>query len=337
MVAVADLNQDAAKAAAEKHDIPHVLTVEELLAHDDIEIVLNLTTPQHHVSVCEQALDHGKHTYVEKPLGVDREDGRRLMEKSKATGLRVGVAPDTFLGAGIQTARKTIDDGKIGRPIGFSAQMLCPGHETWHPNPEFYYAPGGGPMLDMGPYYLTALLNLLGPIKRLAGLTSIAKPDRTITSEPLKGKKIDVQTPDHYVGIIEFEGGASGTIAQSFAVKGSDHDGKRPIRIWGTEGTMRVGDPNNFDVPPQLQVDDDWEDVPLAIAEGYGRSVGLADLAHAVRENRPHRCSIEQAFCVLDAMLGFRDSSESGRFYEMKTPYERPAAIKAGGEFGNLS
>ncbi len=336
MVAVADLDRERATKVADEHGIKTVLTPDELLRHDDIEIVLNLTTPQHHVSLCEQAIQHGKHTYVEKPLGIDREDGQRLVDKAKAANKLVGVAPDTFLGAGLQTARKLVDDGAIGRVIGFSALMVGSGHESWHPNPAFYYKPGGGPMMDMGPYYLTALLNLLGPMKRLAGMATIAIPERTITSEPLKGEKIIVETPDHYVGTIEFEGGAAGFISQSFATKGSDHDGDHPITLFGTDGAMRVPDPNTFDGSVQLHRDGEYHDVPNEFVTGYGRSVGLADLAYAIRRNRPHRCSMEQAFCVLDAMQGFLDSSNTGKFHDCVDGYERPAPMKTDLPFGQL-
>jgi predicted dehydrogenase len=181
IAAVSDLDMDRARAAAKQYQLPKACSVDELLADKSIQIVLNLTVPKAHVPVAMRAIEAGKHMYAEKPLGVDREEGRKLVETAKRANLRVGCAPDTFLGAGIQTARKLIDDGAIGRPVAFTAFMMCPGHESWHPSPEFYYEVGGGPMFDMGPYYLTALLNLLGPAKRLTGAASIAIPERTIT------------------------------------------------------------------------------------------------------------------------------------------------------------
>jgi predicted dehydrogenase len=216
--------------------------------------------------------------------------------------------------------------------------MMGRGHESWHPSPEFYYELGGGPMFDMGPYYLTALLNLLGPVRRITGAAAIAIPERTITSQPKHGKKIRVETPDHICGTLEFEGGAVGTIVTSFAVRHPVHDGKFPITLYGTEGALKVPDPNTFDNPVQLRRADDaeWQEVPHSFPTGYGRSVGLADMAHAVRSGRPHRASAEQAFTVLDLMQGFLDSSRQGRAISPVLPYERPAPMPVGLPFGTL-
>jgi predicted dehydrogenase len=346
IAACCDLDMDKAKAAGEKFDIPRVCTVDEIFEDDSIEIILNLTVPKAHVPIGLRAVEAGKHTYAEKPLGVDREDGRRLIMAARGKQLRVGCAPDTFMGAGIQTARKLIDEGAIGRPVAFTAFMMCPGHESWHPNPEFYYEVGGGPMFDMGPYYLTALLNLLGPIERITGVATIAIPERTITHKnretqepgPKFGKKIKVETPDHICGTMEFENGAVGTIVQSFATRFAGYDGKQPITVFGTEGTMRVPDPNGFDglVHVRKNDDADWTEVPHAFVKGYGRSVGLADMARALRGGRPHRASGEQAFAVLDLMQGFLDSSTSGTAHRPTTKYERPAPMPADLPFGVL-
>ncbi len=336
VVACADLDEEKAKSQAEKFRIPQALTVDELLAHPEIEIVLNLTVPQAHVPVGLQAIASGKHTYAEKPLALDREDGRKLLEAASAKGLRVGCAPDTFLGAGIQTARKMVDDGAIGRPVAFTAFMMGRGHESWHPSPEFYYQPGGGPMFDMGPYYLTALLNLLGSLTRLTGAASVAIPERTITSRPLHGKKITVTTPDHIAGTMEFAGGAVGTIITSFATSHAQYDGQFPITIYGTKGTLKVPDPNGFDGPVQINTGGGFEDVPHAFPTGYSRMVGVADMAYAIRSGRAHRASGEQAYTVLDAMQGFLDSSRTGQAYTLSAPYERPDAMPAGLPFGTL-
>jgi predicted dehydrogenase len=219
--------------------------------------------------------------------------------------------------------------------------MMGRGHEHWHPSPEFYYQPGGGPMLDMGPYYLTALLNLLGPVKRLSGIAKQTYDTRTILSKPKRGTVMNVSTPDHYVGVIEFADGCSGTIVQSFSMRAAHYDGARPITIFGTEGTLRVPDPNGFDGVPQLAAHtedgkDEFVDVPHAFVPGYGRSVGLADMAAAIRTGRPHRCSLEQAFCVLDLMIGFRDASDTGRQYEPALPYERPPAMDPSLPYGTV-
>jgi predicted dehydrogenase len=261
-----------------------------------------------------------------------------VIELAKKKKLRVGCAPDTFMGAGIQTARKLIDDGTIGRPLAFTAYMMGRGHESWHPSPEFYYEAGGGPMFDMGPYYLTALLNLFGPVKRISGMASIAIPQRTITSEPKKGKKITVETPDHIVGLMEFENGAMGTIIQSFAVIEGGYTGSHPIIVNGTEGALLVPDPNGFDGIVKLKKLGEKEavDVPHRFVTGYGRSVGLADMAVALRSGRKHRANGEQAFAVLDLMQGFLDSSTTGKMLSPTSKYERPAPMPAELPFGQL-
>src|SRR5437016_5239280 len=339
IAACADIDLEAAKKKAAEFAVPKVCSVDELLADRSLEIILNLTIPKAHVPVSLRAIESGKHTYLEKPLGIDREEGRRLLEAAKKKKLRVGCAPDTFLGAGIQSARKLIDEGAIGRPVAFTAFMMCPGHESWHPNPQFYYEAGGGPMFDMGPYYLTALLNLLGPAKRVMGMASIAIPDRVIGSEPFKGRKIRVETPDHIAGTIEFENGAMGTIIQSFATRFAGHnDTKQPITIFGTGGTMRVPDPNQFDGPISIRRNEDaeWKLAEHQFVTGYGRSVGLADMAYAIRSGRPHRCSAEQAFAVLDLMQAFLDSSGQGKEIKPSGRYERPAPMRPDMPFGTL-
>ena len=336
VIACADLNPDAARAQAEKFHIPQTLTPEQLLAHPDIEIVLNLTLPQTHVAIGLEAIAQGKHTYAEKPLGLDRNEAIKLLDAAAAKKLRVGCAPDTFLGAGIQTARKAIDDGVIGTPVAFTAFMMGRGHESWHPSPEFYYAPGGGPMFDMGPYYLTALLNILGPIKRLTGAASIAIPERTITSQPKHGQIITVTTPDHIVGTLEFVQGAVGTIITSFATHHAQYDSEFPITLYGTEGTLKVPDPNGFDGRVQLNTGAGFEDLPTVFQTGYGRMVGVADQAYGIRTGRPHRAGAALAYNVLDTMQGFLDSSRTGLAYSPTLAFERPAPMPLGLPFGIL-
>ncbi len=335
IAACSDMNMEAARKRAEEFSIPRACTVDELLGDDSIQVVLNLTVPKAHAPIAVRALEAGKHTYAEKPFGVNREEGKKVLDTAKKAKLRVGCAPDTFMGAGIQTARKLLDDGLIGKPVGFTAFMMCRGHESWHPSPEFYYAVGGGPMFDMGPYYLTALLNLFGPIKRLTGAATIALPERIITSQPKAGKKIQVETPDHICGTIEFENGAVGTIIQSFATYFAPYE---PIMVFGTEGSMKVPDPNAFDGPVKVMKpgDEDWKEVPHQFVTGYGRAVGLADMAYAIRSGRKHRASGELAFAVLDTMQGFLDASEKGRAYKPVAKFQRPAPMPAELPFGVL-
>jgi predicted dehydrogenase len=343
--AVADMLPDKASEAAQKHGVPRVLSVEQLLGDPDIEVVLNLTIPKAHAPVALQAIAQGKHHYSEKPFGVTREEGQAILKAAQAKGVRTGCAPDTFFGAGHQTARKLIDDGAIGRPLVATAFMMGRGHESWHPNPEFYYEPGGGPMLDMGPYYLTAMINMLGPIVAVNGMADVMIPQRTITHKnkdggpgPKFGKTIQVQTPDHVTGCIRFQCGAIGTIIQSFATAHSVHDGKNPITIHGSEGTLRVPDPNGFDGTVYLRklADAEWQEVAPTHTTGLGRAAGLADLAKAIRTDRPHRASGELAFNVLDAMIGFLDSGVDGRTVAIEGRYDRPAALPVNLPLGEM-
>ena len=324
----ADTVIDRAQARADEFDVPCACSVEQLLDDPSIQIVVNLTTPQAHAPVALAAIASGKHVWNEKPLARTRAEGLEILEAANTANVRVGCAPDTFLGAGHQTARRIIDDSTIGRPVAATAFMLCPGHESWHPDPEFYYKPGGGPMLDMGPYYLTALIQMLGPIKRISGLATIAMPQRTVMSKPKFGQKIDVETPDHVAGAIEFVDGAIATIIMSFATHFATVG---PITVFGTEGTVNVPDPNGFDghVRSRQVGDDDWQEAQVQHVTGYDRGAGVADMAHAIRSGRPHRAGAEQALAVLDAMLGFLDSSEQGEHYELQFSCQRPQAVPA--------
>jgi predicted dehydrogenase len=338
-VACADINPDAAKAAGEKYNVAKVLTPTELMHDPAVEIVLNLTIPKAHAQVTLSAIEAGKHVYLEKPLGVNRTEGHQILAASRAKGVRVGCAPDTFLGAGLQTARKFIDDGAIGTPTGFQSIFMGSGPEAWHPNPEFVYEIGGGPMFDMGPYYLTALLNLFGPAKRISGMANIGFKERFVGSGPKKGKKLPVETPDQIFGLVEFENGALGTLATTLTAKYSVHDWTNPITVWGTEGAMKVPDPNSFDGPVFIATaatEGKWQELPSAFVTGYGRSIGLADMAVAIRRDRPHRASAEQAALVLDLMQGFLDSSTTGEIHEPTVKYQRPAPMPAQLPFGEL-
>lgn len=325
IVAVSDLDLARAQAKAQEHGIPKAVSVDELLADPEIEIVINLTVPGAHYDVCKATLESGKHAYVEKPLSLTRAQGRDLLQTAQAKGLRVGGAPDTFLGAALQTCRKLVDDGAIGQPIAATAFMLGRGVESWHPNPEFFFKPGGGPMFDMGPYYLTALVSLLGPLKRVTGSAQMSFPQRLITSQPLSGQTIVVETPTHIAGIMDFAGGAVGTIITSFDVWAHNLP---PIELHGSEGSLSIPDPNMFSGTVKLYRDGKWEEVPLT--HGYAdnsRGIGVADMAYAIGEGRPHRASGELTFHVLDAMHGFLDASQSGKHYLMESPGVRPEAL----------
>lgn len=336
VVAVADLDMDRAKARAAEFEIASACSVEELLARDDIEAVLNLTTPQAHREVALQAIAAGKHVYNEKPLGVTRDDGLAILEAGKVEGLRVGCAPDTFLGGGHQTARKLIDDGAIGRPVAATAFMMCPGHESWHPDPEFYYKLGGGPMMDMGPYYLTDLTMLLGPIRRVTASAEILINPRTIGSETKRGQQIEVETPDHVAGTLEFECGAIGTIVTSFAVPRASLPF---IEIYGTGGSISVPDPNGFGGPVKLFQAGEKQWTEPELTHGYcdnNRSIGLADLATSVRTGRPQRVTGEQAYHVLDVMHALLDAARTGSRQQIESTFDRPAPLPMGLAEGEL-
>jgi predicted dehydrogenase len=326
VAAISDIDMERARAKGAEFGVGRVLTVEEILGDDSIDIILNLTVPKAHAEISLRALEAGKHVFSEKPLGISVDEGRRIMELADAKSLRVGCAPDTFMGSGIQTARRLIGRGDIGRPVGFTAFMMNRGHESWHPNPDFYYQPGGGPMFDMGPYYITALLQLFGPIKRIMGMASIAIPQRTITSSPKAGQKITVQTPDHIVGSIEFTSGVVGSIVTTFAAWHPQYDERQPIIVYGENGTMKVPDPNTFDGPVSMRLaeEKEWKQMPPLSPTGFGRAVGLADMAQGIISGRPHRASGEQALYALEAMQAFLDSSARGEARRLERPYARP-------------
>ena len=334
VVACADLLMDRARDKAAEFGIPKACTTAELLADPDIEIAVNLTIPKAHAEIALQSLHSGKSAYAEKPFAVSREEGRPVMELAAEKGLRVGCAPDTFLGSGGQTCRKLIDDGWIGKPMGCAAFMMGHGHETWHPDPEFYYKPGGGPMFDMGPYYLTALVNLLGPVERGTGSTTTTFPERLITSEPKFGTVVQVEVPTHVCGIMHFASGVVGTIVTSFDTWAA----QLPcIEIYGTEGTLSVPDPNTFGGVPRVWRRGEWREFPLT--HGYSdnyRSIGVADMAYALRSGRPHRASGEMAFHVLDIMQAFHDASDQGQWVELGSVCKRPAPLPMGLRDGEL-
>ncbi|MFQ3588474.1 MAG: Gfo/Idh/MocA family oxidoreductase [Fimbriimonadaceae bacterium] len=327
VVACADLDPERAGQAAAKHGVAWWGSTDELLARDDVELVLNLTVPKAHASINLEAIAAGKHVYVEKPLAVALEDGRKTLAAAAERGLLVGCAPDTVLGAGIQTARKLIDEGAIGQIVGCNAFMMCAGHESWHPSPEFYYEVGGGPMFDMGPYYLTALVTMLGPVKRVSGMAAATFPTRTITSQPKHGKVVPVETPTHIVGLLQFAGGAIGQITTSFDVCAHTMP---CIEVYGSEGSLIVPDPNGFggDVKLRRRGDSGWQTVPHT--HGFAqnsRGLGVLDMAYAIRNRRPHRASGALAMHVLEIFHGFLESSKTGATVEISSVDGRPEAM----------
>jgi predicted dehydrogenase len=319
--AVADLAAERAEKAAKEYGIPHVCTVDELVHRDDVDIVLNLTVPQSHYEVGLKALEAKKHYYTEKPLCVTREEAAALFAAAEKNAVRLGSAPDTFLGAGLQTCRKIIDEGWIGKPVAATAFMMNHGPEHWHPAPEFYYKAGGGPLFDMGPYYLTALVSLLGPVTRLSGSAQKLSAARTITSEPLNGAVITVDVPTHIAATLDFSSGAVATLITSFDVW--SHSLPR-IEIYGTEGTLNVPDPNFFGGPVLMRRfrEETWHDMPLINQYSENcRGLGLVDMAEAVAAGIPHQASGELAGHVLEIMHGIQDASALGTYYVLKGFY----------------
>jgi predicted dehydrogenase len=319
LVACADVIPERAAQLAAAHDIPRALTLEQVLADPGIDTVVNLTPPLMHATVTRATLEAGKAAFSEKPLGVDFEEGRELVARSTALGLRLGCAPDTFLGVGFQTCRDVIERGLIGEPIGANAFMLGSGPESWHPNPDLFYQRGAGPLFDMGPYYLTALVSLLGPARRVTGSARVTHAQRTITSEPRRGERLDVEVPTHVASVIDFEAGPVATLVTSFDVQASRN---RNIEIYGTEATLSVPNPNTFEGPVQIRGlrDTAWTDIE--VRRPYlpqHRGIGLADMIWAARAGREHRASSTLALHVLELMTASISASERGRHIELQT------------------
>ena len=335
--AVADLNSEAAQARAAEYGV-RAESVEGLLAASDIALVLNLTIPEAHFAVTKAILEAGKHAYSEKPFVLTLEQGEALRALAQAKGLRVGSAPDTWMGGVHQAARAAIDGGQVGRIVGGTAHVMSHGMEMWHPNPDFFFLPGGGPMLDLGPYYVTNLVQLLGPVRRVAALTSMATPTRTITCAPRNGEQIPVKTPTNIHALLEFENGATITLGTSWDVWAHRHAN---MELYGTEGSLFVPDPNFFGGKLEIAGTDGAIREAAQPEHPFGvpnqehkqgmmanyRTAGLADMAQAIVEGRPHRCSLELALHVVEVMTGVLQSGETGQFIEMTTRCERPAAV----------
>ncbi|MCU1663045.1 MAG: oxidoreductase domain protein [Pseudonocardia sp.] len=329
VTAVCDLQLDRAQALAAKHDGARALPLPELLAAEDVDVVLVLTLPATHADMALAALTAGKHVYVEKPLATSVAEGRELVKAAAAAGLRVGCAPDTVLGTGIQTARAVVDAGRIGSVHSATAFMTTPGHERWHPAPDFYYQPGGGPLLDMGPYYLTSLVHLLGPVVRVTGASTRPSTTRTIGSGPRAGQSFDVAVDSTVTGILEHASGALSTLIMSFDVWAA----RLPrIEVHGTGGSLSVPDPNTFAGAVELYSaaapDEGWVDV--GVTAGYrdaGRGYGVADLALALADGRPHRAGDDLALHVLDVMEAVQQAAVTRTSIELTSTSDRPEPV----------
>ncbi|MBX4870789.1 Gfo/Idh/MocA family oxidoreductase [Rhizobium bangladeshense] len=337
VLACADINVQAAEARAKEYGV-RAQTIDALLANDEIDVVVNLTIPDAHFPVSKAILEAGKHVYSEKPLVLSLEQGEELRRIAKAKNLAVGCAPDTFLGGAHQLARKFVDDGGIGRITSGACYVMSPGMEMWHPNPDFFFLPGGGPILDLGPYYIANLINLIGPVKRVGAMTSMASPTRTITSEPRHGEIIPVKTPTTIQALLEFVNGATVTLSASWDVWSHRHAN---MELYGTDGSLYVPDPNFFggtveasgrdkDIKP-LEA---WEhpfgkinqESPSGSRANY-RTAGLADMAMSLIEGRDARCSLDRTLHGVDVMTSILKSGEEGRFIDLTTTCTQPAAL----------
>lgn len=325
LVAVADLDLSRAEAVAAEHGV-RACSVDELLADPAVDTVLNLTIPAAHAPIALRAIAAGKNVYGEKPLAVTTTEAREVLDAATQAGVLVGCAPDTVLGTGIQTARQAIDDGLIGTPVAATATMVTPGHERWHPNPDFYYAAGGGPLLDMGPYYVSALVTMLGPVASVVGIASHLRDTRVIGSGPRTGESVPVSIDTHVTGILTHESGAISTLLMSFDAVATL---AAPIEVHGDAGSIAVPDPNMFDgaVRHFPLGGDGWAELP--VSAGYrdsGRGFGLADLAETPAGAEP-RAGGKLAFHVLDVLESVLRSAETGQAERVDSTVERPAAV----------
>jgi predicted dehydrogenase len=321
LVAAADLDPS--------RQVPGVqmMTPAELYGHDEVDLVLNLTVPQAHAEVTLSAIAAGKHVYSEKPLALSTVEGQSVLTAAAAAGVRVGCAPDTVLGTGTQTARRCVDEGMIGQPVAATAFMVTPGHELWHPAPEFYYQPGGGPLFDMGPYYLTALVTLLGPVRRVTGLASMPRSTRVIARGPRAGTTFPVTVPTHITGTLEHTNGALTTLLMSFDVWSANLP---RIEVHGTEGSLSVPDPNDFMGEVRVYRPETAGWAPIAPSAGHpnaGRGTGVADLASALATNTEHRANGTLAYHVLDIMESLLTAAETGQTQTLTSTTPRPAPV----------
>jgi predicted dehydrogenase len=325
LAACADLDPVRADALSAAGGFP-ARAVDDILADPSIEIALVLTPPAAHVPVSLAAIAAGKHVYTEKPLATSREDARRVLAAAAAADLRLGAAPDTFLGGGLQTARAVIDEGSIGTPLVATAAVPHTGPERWHPDPRIFYAPGGGPVLDVGPYFVTALVNLLGPVATVAAVGRGVGSERVVATGPLAGMTITSDVPTTVIGTLTFASGVIGSLFASFDAAGSRVPS---IEIHGTEGSLSLGDPNRFDGEVRIRRigSETWEDIPLRFPSDVERGIGLADMIEAIRSNRPHRATGELAYHVLDVLLALEHATATGQSEIIESRVDRPAPL----------
>ncbi|EPH42589.1 Gfo/Idh/MocA family oxidoreductase [Streptomyces aurantiacus] len=333
LVAVADIAPERAAAAARTHGIPLAGDVPAVLDEPDVELVVNLTVPAAHARVAAAALRAGKHVYGEKPLTPTPNEAEKLVAEASERGLLLGGAPDTFLGAGLQSAIRAVRAGRIGRPVAATTAVQSLGPESWHPDPAFFYQPGAGPLFDLGPYYLTALVALFGSVARVAATAARAREHRTVGSGPKAGQSFPVDVPTHVSALLEFASGASANSTFSFD---SSHPRIR-FEVIGTEGTLAVPDPNTFRGPLRLRANgsDEWHDLPVR-GRTDGRGLGVLDMARTIRAQdeaaltgglSTHRASGALAFHVLQTMTAITQSAAVGAFVPLPAQLVPPAPL----------
>lgn len=333
LTAVADLDVDRAGTVGATQGVRGT-SVDDLIAADDVDVVLNLTIPAAHAEIATRALEAGKHVYGEKPLAMSTAEAQPVLDLARRSGLRVGSAPDTVLGTGIQTARQALDSGAIGTPVGAAVSWSAPGHELWHPAPAFYYQPGGGPLLDMGPYYLTSLVSFFGPVVRVSGASTRSDRERTIATGAAAGTPLRVDIDTHVVAVLEHANGVVSTVTVSFEVWAT----RAPLfEVYGTAGTLGVPDPNRFSDTVTIAdaATREWRDLPTSA--GYadaGRGYGLADMAHAIATDRPHRASGDLAFHVLEVMEAVSTAAREHTVVAVRSRVDRPDTVPVGAEPG---
>ena len=335
VVACADINIEAAKKSAEKYNV-NAFSVDDILANEDVDLIINLTIPAAHKEIIMKSLNAGKHCFSEKPLAMSFSEGLEISDLANSKNLYVGCAPDTFLGAAGQKARSLIEDNKIGNVVLGTFNLMSHGMEHWHPNPDFFFKPGAGPVFDVGVYYITQLVNLIGPIKSISSLSGTATPERIITSEPRNGEKIKVETPTTLMGTLEFHNNAKIQFFCSWDVWKHKHS---TIELYGLEGSMIVPDPNFFSGDILIShKEEDWQIINndkmlLGIpnkTDNNGskianyRGIGLSDMIDAIHNQRQSRCSLDLAVHVLEAMEGIIKSSDDRVNYHMQTKPNQP-------------
>jgi predicted dehydrogenase len=336
VVACADELLERARRRAAEFQVPRACSTEELLRDSEVELVVNLTTPAAHAQVTRAALQAGKHVHSEKPLATNRPDGDSIIEAARRKGLTISCAPDTFLGAGLQTCLGLLENHEVGEPLAATAFLLQAGPESWHPNPAIFYGPGAGPLLDMGPYYVTAMVSMLGPVRRVTGLSRILYPEIWVGKRSTVAQPITVAVPTFVAGLLEFQQGAQAVMVNSFGIAGHDLP---PMQVYCTKAIIDVPDPNTFGGPVSVRSGSDgstWRNVPLRHRHGESRrdlrGIGVVDAVRAIRSGSKPRASGELAYHVLDVLLSILESHESGRHVTISSSVERPALLPLDGD-----